>query len=81
MKHSLAETDLCVGDRIRVVDILEDPIPPAIGATGTIIADASDDGTPKARIRWDQPGLWVATLIFPEDRDCVTVIPESCRVT
>lgn len=74
-KHSLAETDLSVGDRIKVVAHLrEEPIPPPVGTTGTIIEDGSDDGLPKARVKWDQDGTWVRTLVFPMDRVCIEII-------
>lgn len=71
-KHSLAETDLSVGDMIEVIAIIDDPHPPAIGTRGVVTDDVSDDAYAKARIAWDRPvarieGDWANLVNAPEE--------------
>ncbi len=65
---------LQVGDRIEVVNkMADDPLPPPIGATGTVTEVApqilnKEDGVHyKAAVRWDGDVVAVGSLLIPQD--------------
>lgn len=72
---------LQVGDRIEVVDVMtDDPLPPPIGGTGTVIditpqvVNADDGVHYKAHIKWDGELAAVSTLLIPQDNHVYEVI-------
>lgn len=62
-----------VGDRIEVVGLMDDPLPPPIGANGTVVDITpqivnKDDGIHyKAYVEWDPGVVAVSTLLIPQD--------------
>lgn len=63
-----------IGDRIEVVARMSnDPLPPPIGANGTVVditpqvINADDSIHYKAHIKWDDGVVAVSTLLIPQD--------------
>jgi hypothetical protein len=70
-----------VGDTIEVVALLRDPLPPPVGARGTIteitpaVVNADDNIHYKAYVKWADGVFAVGALLIPEDSYTFRVVP------
>ena len=72
--------DVKKGDRIRLIEMVDDPMPIEPGATGTVklVQDAIwGDGKIQVTVEWDEEVGRSLSLIVPPDRVEVIEISES----
>lgn len=65
------------GDRIEVIDLINDPAPLEIGTTGTVERISDEGGRlEQCLVKWDTDR---SLILVPQDYSCITVIEGTDR--
>jgi len=71
------QTELKVGDRIRLVSMTDDPVPIPAGALGTIVGIYPQRGWTQVDVNWDSGRSLMLTI--PPDR--IELVPPKQKPT
>lgn len=72
----MSNTPVKSGDKIRVIALIhDDPLPPPVGATGTVVEVHEEyEDHRKVYVKWDDGVVAVNALLIPHDSHAFEVV-------